>query len=177
MQVAPTHVGNQYFGLHFFLVFEKSSLRYNQQVSLLHSTKNLNTLRCPEKNAKMCFPFAHTLLLLAETLSCTTVDLYRLCAALTPAPYVLQGVQDGGIDDNDDGDDDDSSENTAVAKQACPSRSCAPRGEKLEVMMEKRVAAQTARHKAQSKLVSSFTVVIWRRERRGGVPRCLSAPL
>lgn len=43
-----------------------------------------------------------------------------------------------------------------MAKQACPSRSCAPRGEKLEAMMEKRVAAQTARHKAQSKLVRFF---------------------
>lgn len=59
-------------------------------------------------------------------------------------------------DDDDNDDDDDSSEQTQVAKQACPSRSCAPRAEQLEAMMEKRVAAQTARHKAQSKLVSLY---------------------
>lgn len=50
-------------------------------------------------------------------------------------------------------EDDDSSVETQAAKQACPSRSCAPRADVLEAMMEKRVAAQTARHKAQSRLV------------------------
>lgn len=54
-------------------------------------------------------------------------------------------------------EDDDSSLESQGAKQACPSRACAPRADKLEAMMEKRVAAQTARQKAQSRLVRCFT--------------------
>ncbi|CAM9895541.1 unnamed protein product [Ectocarpus sp. 4 AP-2014] len=52
-------------------------------------------------------------------------------------------------------EDDESSLESQGAKQACPSRSCAPRADKLEAMMEKRVAAQTARQKAQSRLGSA----------------------
>ncbi|CAM9990190.1 unnamed protein product, partial [Pylaiella littoralis] len=66
----------------------------------------------------------------------------------------LEDIEDGENDDND-GNFSDSSENTPGAKQACPTRSCAPRAEILEAMMQKRVAAQTARHKAQSKLGSA----------------------
>lgn len=62
-----------------------------------------------------------------------------------------QEVDDDGGDDDDE---DDSSVDTQAARQACPSRSCAPRAEKLEAMVEKRAALQTARHKTQSKLVS-----------------------
>ncbi|CAN0136281.1 unnamed protein product [Scytosiphon promiscuus] len=54
--------------------------------------------------------------------------------------------------DEEVSDDDDSSLGTQAVKQACPGRSCAPRAEKLEAMMEQRVAAQTARHRAQSRL-------------------------
>lgn len=50
-------------------------------------------------------------------------------------------------------DDDSCSRETLAARQACPSRSCAPRAEELEILMERRVVAQIARHKAQSKLV------------------------
>lgn len=50
-------------------------------------------------------------------------------------------------------DEDSCSRETLAARQACPSRSCAPRVEELEILMERRVVAQIARHKAQSKLV------------------------
>lgn len=55
--------------------------------------------------------------------------------------------------DHDDDDDVSSSPEVPVARKACASRSCAPRTEELEATLERRVVAQTARHRARLKLV------------------------